>query len=190
MTSRWIALFATVLSLSPANTAAAAIITVTFSGTIDWIDDEAANFGGFFTLGDSFSGTLVYDTGAVRDGNPDPTLGNYDFPAPSAPSGFSVTLHGVDFASDPAGPFSIGILDSLDPGTGQGEDSLTTGTGPITVPAPVTGVGLWLFDGTASAFDSDALPTTLDLADFTPPGGGIASGAAVIFYNGTSKAWG
>jgi hypothetical protein len=172
------------LSLGLPGPAAATTVGFLFSGQIATVDDSADLFAGFFAPGDSFQGVLVYDTATPDDRPGDPGWGLYEHPAPSAPSGLTLTIHGQEVASDPSGVFSVQVFDLV------ADDELRA-AGPLaSTAAPVDGAGLWLLDGTGAAFDSDALPTALELADFEPPGGGILSFAAVVFSRGGSEAVG
>jgi hypothetical protein len=145
---------AVLLWLAPAG-AGAEPITVTFSGTITEIAPQIDD--GTFALGAPVSGSFEIDPDAV-DGEPSPDVGRYD----GAVSGFA-----LEFGSYEASA-STGLLFIRD-GMGFSADEFyveTSPTGPDVAGFPLYRSILQILDTTLAVFSSDAIPTSLDLADF------------------------
>jgi hypothetical protein len=147
---RWLAL-ALPLAAGAANAAA---IHVTFGGTITYIDPTIAD--GTFTDGEAVSGSFLIDPDVV-DAEPMPGEGSYDS---------AVTDLSVEFGSYPASA-ATGYL-FIRNGAVQ-PDEVNVSAEPSG--APVAGLPLYAFriqllDTTLAALASDAIPATLDLADF------------------------
>jgi hypothetical protein len=148
---RWLAVL---LWLAPAG-AGAEPITVIFSGTIAEIAPTIDD--GTFAVGAPVSGSFEIDSGAA-DGEPDPEVGRYD----GAVSDLAVAFGSYEASASPGLLF---IRNSM----GSGADEFYVETSPTG--ADVAGLPLYrsilqVLDPTRAAFSSDAIPTSLDLADF------------------------
>jgi hypothetical protein len=158
---RWLAAACASL-LSWAAPASAATITVSFTGTVNFVFDQLDSA---FTLGDPVSGTFQYDSDTADTVPADPVLGIY----PGA----------TNFEFDFGGYVATGNA----PGSGVqvDNDRMATGLfdrfiGSKTCNGTCTGADVgaftlqnltFLLSGPATIFSSDALPTSLDLTDFS-----------------------
>jgi hypothetical protein len=147
---------AAALLLALATPAGAATITVTFTGTVDFVTPSISS--GPFQAGDPISGSFQIDS-TTPDGEADPDEGSYE----GAISNLT---------------FSIGDYD----GTGSGENELhmrngegfnvdnffvsSDFTGPDVAGFPPFHFLFNLGDTDNTIFTSDDIPTSLDLADF------------------------
>lgn len=148
----------------------AALIQYQFTGSVNRVTDTGGLLGGTISLGTPFTGMIAYDT-STPDGQSDPGVGAFTHPAPLGPVGFSFTVAGFTFHSDPARPMAAFVFDN--------SASFPAGSDLIQLnqtfvdPASTPDVGIplnmqfTLVDENANAVPSDALPTALDLADWT-----------------------
>jgi hypothetical protein len=147
-------------------TAEAGVVTIDFTGTITAINDPSGFISGS-SIGDSFSGSLVYDTSApmaVPGANP----AEYDYlptstPPYASPLGITITVGSHTFDPHYAGVMQIHVQDDLMgspyPTAFVAVASTTLGTGATLA---VFGVA----DTTGTALSSTALPTSLDFSKF------------------------
>ncbi|WP_165251310.1 PEP-CTERM sorting domain-containing protein [Paludisphaera soli] len=157
--------------LVPAFTAQAGLVTVGFTGTVTSIPDPTGVFAGA-AVGDTFTGTVVYDTTAAI-GTPGSNPAQYldtgaSTPPFASPLGISFTLNGVtidarytggmlatiqnDLASNPAYPDAfLAQASAASPGAGALNPT----------------IDLILVDSTGTALGSTDLPTSLDASWFT-----------------------
>lgn len=125
-------------------------ITFQFSGSVTQVpvDDVFGDIG----LGETFHGTLSFDSAAVDQLPGDPTIGSYSF---SSPFGMTVSVGAHDFEA--SGFLNIEVLNSF---VDQYTVSATSGTGDLNLQ-------MFLLDNTGSAFADDHLPlNSLPLAGF------------------------
>jgi hypothetical protein len=155
--------------------AAADTITVSFTGTINFVATDLASA---FTLGEPVSGTFQYST-AVADLVPaSPNLGFY----PGA-TAFSFDFGG--YVATGNAPGSAVQVDNDATGTGLFDRYIGSKTcnGTCTA-APVGAFSLqgmtFLLSGPSTIFTDDSLPTSLALGDFTQ------RSASLEFTNGTT----
>jgi PEP-CTERM motif len=146
-------------------TAEASVVTINFTGTITVINDPGFISGS--NVGDSFSGTLVYDTSApiaVPGANP----AEYDYlststPPYASPLGLTFTVGSHTFDPHYPGAMQIHVQDDL--------TSLPYPTAFVAVASTQVGTGaslavFGLADSTGTALSSTALPTSLDFSKF------------------------
>ncbi len=152
----------TVLLVLVASSAHALLIRLDFAGTVDVVSDPAGEFTGLIASGDPFSGQLVYDTDLV-DTESSASWGRY--------LAASTSLVGT-FGSftETNGPYEV-LLNVYDgrnviaPNPAL-DDALSASVRPPSGSGTYSTLSVTLGDKTASAFGSDALPSSLDLADF------------------------
>ena len=124
------------------------------------------NTTGFTSVsaGDAVTGSIEFDS-EIEDSIPnDPVIGSYT----NGPITLDLNLAGLSFTDDRISTTSITVSDNRLIG-GQEVDSLRVVASPLG--SPIDGMILQqvivtLNDLTASAFNSDALPTSLDLSAF------------------------
>lgn len=125
-------------------------IALQFSGSITQVSVDDA-FGDI-AFGDTFHGTLTFDSTAADLIPADPSIGNYAW---NSPFGMTVSIDGHEF--DASGSLTIGVLDSF---VDQYTVFATSQTGDLDLE-------LFLLDTTGSAFSNDHLPLSLSaLAGF------------------------
>jgi hypothetical protein len=153
-----ILLFASVYTLLTADTARADAIKFVFSGTIFY----AIGVPGV-TTGDSFTGSMIYDTSLAPDGPPVSQGGTkfvqlYTHATDAVSNVLTMSDNGVIFSA--AAPnVSLAVANS-DPNSGNEDEfemARTVGSGFF---------GLFLFNAHATSFSSTALPNTLNQNDF------------------------
>lgn len=142
--------------LVSAPVAAGTILTFGFTGTVSVADFNRGLFGPLGTVmaGDSFSGHFSYEIGP---GNPDQLPGDPDRGA------YDIIDLVIDGSTVPLTPAGFGIIRQtsvIPPATAFYRFF-------IVADAPVYGQVTLGLQGPASIFPDDALPTMLDLADFT-----------------------
>jgi hypothetical protein len=150
---RWFVCAAFLLLASPA---AAATITVSFSGTIDFVPSQIAS--GPFEAGDPVSGSFQIDS-ATPDGDAEPTEGSYE----GAVSNLSFEIGGYSGAG--AGENELHMRD----GEGFVVDNFFVQSdfgGPDVAGFPPFHFLVNLGDTDNTVFTSDAIPASLDLAEF------------------------
>lgn len=134
------ALISSVLCIGVAH---AAPITFQFSGTVT--DDPF----GVSRFGAPISGSFTFDSAAL-DAIAGAATGGYF--SEGAPFGFAATVDGAEYIA--AGPLFIGVVNA-----GSDEYSVLASNGSTTLE-------LLFEDDSGTAFASDALPTSVSLADF------------------------
>ena len=161
----WTMIVAVSVTLLTALTANAGLVTVDFSGTITKIDDPNGVISGT-QIGDSFTGTLIYDTSLPSD-NPggDPAYYTYlpgTTPPFAAPLGLTITVGSYTFSPHYTGLMQIQVLNDVGgsyPDAFSAENDVTVGTS-------YSLLGFVVGDSTGTAFSSTALPTSFDLGKF------------------------
>jgi hypothetical protein len=154
------------ITLISALTAEASLVTIDFTGTITSINDPSGFISGS-SVGDSFSGSLVYDTSApiaVPGANP----AEYDYlptstPPYASPLGLTFTVGSHTFDPHYPGAMQIHVQNDL--------TSSTFPTAFVAVASTQVGTGatlavFGLADSTGNALSSTALPTSLDFSKF------------------------
>ena len=151
-----------VLSLALALTSVSAHavpVLYDFAGALSFIRDTDDLVTEFFALGDSFTGTVSYESDAPNESlDPDD-----HFSSRAAITAMTVQLNGFLFTSTSSGSIFMGgdsnvlslrapsesdpVIESLDP--------------------PSTSIQTLFFGGPEFVFDTDSLPTSLDLSDFS-----------------------
>ncbi len=166
MTQRLLAITAALALVLCAPSTEAALVTVNFSGTITSIDDPNGYISGS-SVGDPFSGTLVYSTGlAAGVPGANPSIYTYlpsTTPAFAAPLGITVTVGSHTFSSSYTGLMQITVQNNL---AGAYPDVFGA-VADVNVGNTYTLAGIALGDSTGTALSSTDLPTSLDLSKFT-----------------------
>ncbi len=156
--SKWIAMVGTSVTLAMSvvpQYAAAEVVRYTFAGEITTITFNESNVLGDLQIGDPFDGFFEFDL-SIPDGSPDPNVGQYDqdgVMAVNLPE-LSLNYSGHLFM----GVFNDSWFSDADFFFMEADNSF----GDFNVSA----FGVQLTDSTASAFDSDALPSLLQLPEF------------------------
>lgn len=135
-----------------AVTAAGEVIQFEFAGDLTSLNDPGGHAGGATT----FSGAFVFDTTA-EDTDPSPTIGQY------AGVEFNLDIGGIGIVP-PTVNVTVGNNEMA--GWSQIDRLVVTGTGRTPSNIDVANLAIALVDNSAGVFSSDALPTSLDLADF------------------------
>jgi hypothetical protein len=165
------------LAIQLASNASGAIVSFSFSGTLNYVNDPSHVVPGGVAFDAPFTGILTYDTGANVDGidyDSSPDSGDFYF---GTNGGFSVevTIAGHTFCNvkhTEIWPSASIIIhnDYYGVDSFQAQDSmphLRLDDGPFPGTVDDGGIYLEFEDDTASAFGSDALPTAaLDVANF------------------------
>lgn len=162
----------------PAASARAALVTYTFSGTINAIDDPRNIFGGAVHLGDSYTGTLIYDS-AAKGSTPvnDPTVSFYSysrsqsmntFPDPLGmviQIGSSVTIQPTRLFDE----LNLVVNNNARTTTGSLADAFDASEEVSYYNNTLTTIQpeIFLGDRSSQAFSSTALPTSLSTGNFT-----------------------
>jgi hypothetical protein len=154
--------------------AAADTITVTFTGTVDFV---ATQLSSGFTVGDPVSGTFQYSSTATDTLPADPVFGIY----PGADN-FAFDFGGY-VATAAAGGSGVEVQNDMNGGAFDLYKGSKTCNGTCTA-AMVDEFALagmtFLLSGPATIFPDDSLPTSLDLTDFTQ------RNASLEFTNGVT----
>ncbi len=186
MKTQLIACLITVILLF-SGTASAQVISYTFTGTVTMvIDSEPCPLDGIISLDDAVQGMLTYDPDTL-DVEANENIGEY--PHDGAPSGFSATINGHTFRTDPDDyQFDIFVYDNLAGGDRFRVESSVTVPDSIDLdPSCVSTTSflpMELVDNdTQTALSSDSLPTDLVLSDWTD------ATAAVTFGESGSQAY-
>ena len=155
----WMVMVATAVTLVSSITskrAAAEIVQYTYTGEITSITLNQNNVLGDLQIGDPFDGIFEFDL-SVPDGHPsDPNRGSYD-----QDGVMTVTLPAISLGY--SGHLFIGVQNDH---PGVPGDRFGIGADNSFGDFNVSNFGITLTDSTASAFDSDALPSFLQLLDF------------------------
>jgi len=143
-------------------------VIMTFDGPLTHVDSSVADR---FGVGDLMHVSITFES-TTPDGVPELSYVGYYYPAVTA---FSLSVAGYS-ATATNGYFTIyndhgaDIMDDSFEMSAEAFDSPGMRVGTL-VGDPVNGMDLWwfrlgLFDDTATALDSDALPTSIDVSDF------------------------
>jgi PEP-CTERM motif len=149
-----------------ALTAEASVVTINFTGTITAINDPSGFISGS-NVGDSFSGSLVYDTSApiaVPGANP----AEYDYlpgstPPYASPLGISITVGSHTFDPHYPGVMQIHVQNDL---TGSTYPDAFVAVASTQVGTSASLAVFGLADTTGTALSSTDLPTSLDFSKF------------------------
>lgn len=160
------------LAASPARPLQAALITFNFSGTINAIDDPRNIFGGAVHLGDSYTGTLIYES-VAKGSTPDPTVSFYGFgsntpnPRPS-PQGMFIQV-GSSTVLNPRfdDSMDLGVYNNAHLTTGGTADGFGASQNILFFGPTSIETQLFLGDRSSQIFSSTALPTSLSAGNFT-----------------------
>jgi len=152
-------IFLGLVVLSAAPLAHGALVTFEFSGVIDTVGDAHDLLEGAVQPGDTFSGSYTFDSDTPDSGLEDPDIGLYRF------TGSSMVLWLADLEFPPAGGtfnvISVADFDVSDRFMMESYDYESAGFF-------ISQSHVRLEDPTASAFESDALPTSPPLlGDFS-----------------------
>lgn len=150
------------------------VVSFTFEGSVRSVGDPNGKLPGDIVVGTPLSGTISYETSGLADTAPgDPANGYYWFQGPTA-NGFSMSVnlgsHVLSKAPSPALPDSVYVSYGS-----SHEVAYTANYALFDGAQPPGSINDWyasivLFDSSATALTSDALPlTTLSLASFSDP---------------------
>lgn len=142
--------------------AQAALITITIEAQVDSVQDRSDRLEGNISAGDIITGTYTYES-TTPDTSSLAYMAEYWHYAP--PAGFSLSVGGFDFQTDPADvEFYVFVRNNNPPGDDTyriySYNNLALSTG-----AEVFGIAWDLYDYTGTALSSDALPTTPPVLD-------------------------
>lgn len=186
------ALFFTVftsLCFACSTTLQGAIVFFEFTGTITSVisndpDNPSAIFGAIVAPGDPVSGYFSLDTTAPVVGSEDGITGSGTAYGQNQPFRIFLEMGGVPFESD--GLFIATVVNDFFNTTGGTpidgfgvSDGVETGPDLSGTTILVNGevksgwINLQFIDSTATAFDSTAIPTSLNLSDFNFAGGRV-----------------
>ncbi len=159
-----------VLVISPGS-ASAAVVEVSFSGTVSGVLGSDPASVAQVNVGDPVSGTALYDTVAL-DLDPNVDVGRYEYT--SDPYGINLTIGDLQFANDNTViPFTVLVRDNVvhDIFTPDDSDQIawvglgSASTFPSTLATAATmDIVLSIFDDTTNLIASDALFDDLDPA--------------------------
>jgi hypothetical protein len=155
---------ALLVALAVPAAASAATITVTFSGTVDFV---ATQLSPFFDVGDPVSGSFEIDSETTDLLPGDAVLGLY----PGAASNFAFDFGGYVASSNVAGGTQVQVENDA-MGGGPFDRFIASKTCNNTCTAAVldiwslVGMTFLLSDSTAAVFSDDSIPAGLDLGDF------------------------
>jgi hypothetical protein len=146
-------------------------VTVNFTGTVTGLPDPTGVFAGA-AVGDTFSGTLVYDTAAAAV-TPGANPAQYFYtgsstPPFASPLGITVTLHGVTISPRYPGAMVVTVQNDL--ASNPTFPDVFIAQAAATSPGPGVGnpqIDFALADRTGTALGSTALPTGLEPSRFT-----------------------
>jgi PEP-CTERM motif len=140
--------------------AVAGLVTVDFSGTVTKVD--TSKIPGT-KVGDSFSGTLVYDSDTPVT-TPGTNLARYTASQPlPAGVGITLTVGGIMYAAESTHVMQLTVAND---GPAPFPDAFTA-FASVNVGGVATSATFGVGDSTGTAFSSTALPTSLDLSKFT-----------------------
>jgi MYXO-CTERM domain-containing protein len=163
-----------VMVLGGSGSAAAATIAYDFTGTLQ-------NSFGSLAAGLAVSGSFAYESGQPDqyvgpNVPPFSTIGRYDF------TGFNLTIGGQTITAGPKNGLLVGDQAS---GSGFSDSFTINGDGVISGSLgglTVDGLQFQLIDPTATVFGSDALPDSVDFADFSSATLLISSFTSGVLY--------
>jgi hypothetical protein len=134
----------------------ATLVTIEIEAVVDSVDDPFGYLEGNITPGDIITGIYTYDTD-TPDSSPLPGAGRYEHYA--HPSGFSLSVGGLDFVTDPANThFLIEIVNNYPSDDGYGVVSYNNL--PVSNGTSVNNISWALKDYSATALSSVELTTT------------------------------
>jgi len=143
---------------SPAE---ATLITIEIEAVVDSVDDPFGYLEGNITPADIISGIYTYDTD-TPDSSPLPGAGRYEHYA--HPAGFSLSVGGLDFVTDPANTdFLIEIVNNYPYDDGYGVVSYNNL--PLSNGTSVNNTSWGLKDYSATAISSIELTATAPVLD-------------------------
>jgi hypothetical protein len=151
----------------------AATVTYNFTGTVYTVNDPTNLLGGKVQLGDSFSGTLIYDTSTARSTGSTPIIGfyAYDNAAPDhnfiSPIGITAKVGSYSIAPDYFfGEMTMSVLNNAPTTLGGVADGFNAEQ-EVQIASTLVSYDVALADRTSSVFSSTALPTSLSTSSFT-----------------------
>ena len=166
---KWIVGLGAVVVLVGREQVESAIISFDFTGHVTEVGSSWNGTG--VAVNDSVLGEFTYDT-TISDRSPgDPAYGGYIHDPPFAPNGLTIQTGEYTFVADASKNFLVNVYNDY----GDYKDTLAFGWGGFVEPVKVGGpalpfgldnMALSFWDSSGTAFSSDALPTSLDLADF------------------------
>ena len=167
-----------VLALDSGEIASAsAMVTYDFTGTVTSVDNSSGVFGSQIQTGAPFTlkVTLPADTPNTLGNNPD--YGHYTLPQP----GMAVTIGGQSYPLGPVESGAVGEVDAI-PGSGEfyGTQSFLAPSNPSINSVRVD----FSMVSNTGALSSDALPTSLNLANFT---GSTPTMDLFVFFNNSQN---
>lgn len=142
-----------------------ALITIGIEAEVDDVHDADNYLEGRINVGDLITGSYTYDTD-TPDSNPLPGVGDYEYFA--YPSGFSLSVGGLDFMTDPANTdFLIEIVNNF---PGDAYSVISYRNLALSDATSVNNIswGLRDYSASATAISSIDLPTTAPVLDDWP----------------------
>lgn len=141
----------------------AEVISFNIQGNITKVYDNEGYINASISEGDTFTGTLTYDTAKV-DSEPNTGFGRYEYD--SVPNGISVTINGLTFQTDPEDVnFQILVVDVGPAGDEFYATSSSENSFPVVPTNPYERIE-WHLSTDPSYLPDDSLPTTLDLSSW------------------------
>jgi hypothetical protein len=136
--------------------AKAELVTIKIEAVVDDVVEAGDYLNGRIKVGDLITGTYTYDTD-TPDSSPLPGVGRYEHYG--YPSGFSLSVGGLDFMTDPANTnFLIEIVNNYPYDDGYSLSSYSNS--PLSDGTPLNNISWSLGDYSAAALTSSELPTT------------------------------
>jgi hypothetical protein len=156
-------LVSTILMVFPQSSDAETVV-LDFTAEVFAIDDVGCMCLVDVTIGSILTGRLIYETDEI-DSEPNPRFGLYLYDTSPTQMTMRVGKH-LFRTSDVDMDFSIVVRDSI---PGQGRDVFFPfDNNPIdeSLHTPSYEMWVWLADSTGTAFETDHLPTSIDLDDW------------------------
>jgi hypothetical protein len=155
---------ALLVALSLPGAASAATITVTFTGTVNFV---APQLSAFFTVGDPVSGSFQIDSDVPDLLPADPVVGLY----PSAGSNFAFDFGGYSASATGPGGTQVRVENNA---MGGAPFDRFVGSKTCNNDCTAATLDIWslvnmtflVSDSTAAVFSDDSIPTSFDLTDF------------------------
>ena len=148
-----------ILGGARAQQAFGAPLYLSYEGDLTLVTDPYDRFNASVYVGAEFSGNYTYDPDVAVDSNPgDPKLGAYNLAGELAADVGDMHFAAKDIYAPVRNDYLAGSV-TLDQFMILAQ-TLTSGS------LPFNRMSITIADNTATVFSSDALPTTLDLADF------------------------
>lgn len=131
-------------------------VEIAITAIVTSVTDSLSLLAGVITVGDSVSGSLLYDEHAV-DIDDKPDRGKYLFE--TAPFGMAIEIAGIPFRSDPGMPVFVIRLDNAEPDDAKRDSArfLSTANLPVFPGVGVADMTILLIDRSAEALSSDVL---------------------------------